>query len=188
MSSGTAGITLRPAVQSDAPAMGAVFDAAVRAGWTYLGDLAARPMFTPEDWEQLVPITSRRTRCSSRWTRRMRWSDTPLSIPKTARCSSSSLIARTRVAGSAALSSPPLTTPCVPRGARRHTCSCTSRRASALRLHLRWVPAGRLRPGLGLPRDAHTRASARHAAPNLNNSNTAPDPADAEEGSGTRGP
>jgi len=31
-----------------------VFDAAVAAGWTYLGDLAAEPMFTAEDWEQLV--------------------------------------------------------------------------------------------------------------------------------------
>lgn len=45
---------LRPAVQGDAAAIGAVFDAAVRVGWTYLGDLAARPMFTPHDWEQLV--------------------------------------------------------------------------------------------------------------------------------------
>jgi ribosomal protein S18 acetylase RimI-like enzyme len=52
--SGTEGIRLRPAVQRDAPAVGAVFDAAVRVGWTYLGDLAARPMFTPEGWEQLV--------------------------------------------------------------------------------------------------------------------------------------
>jgi GNAT superfamily N-acetyltransferase len=49
-----AGITLRPAVEGDAPAIGAVFDAAVRAGWTYLGDLAGEPMFTAEDWEQLV--------------------------------------------------------------------------------------------------------------------------------------
>jgi ribosomal protein S18 acetylase RimI-like enzyme len=47
-------ITLRPAVPADAPAIGAVFDAAVRAGWAYLGDLAAEPMFTPEDWDQLV--------------------------------------------------------------------------------------------------------------------------------------
>lgn len=47
-------ITLRRAVHSDAPAVGAVFDAAVRVGWTYLGDLAARPIFTPADWEQLV--------------------------------------------------------------------------------------------------------------------------------------
>ena len=38
----------------DAPAIGAVFDAAVRAGWTYLGDLAAEPMFGTQDWEQLV--------------------------------------------------------------------------------------------------------------------------------------
>jgi ribosomal protein S18 acetylase RimI-like enzyme len=47
-------ITLRPAVREDAPAIGAVFDAAVRAGWTYLGDLVAEPMFTPQDWDQLI--------------------------------------------------------------------------------------------------------------------------------------
>lgn len=47
-------MTVRPAVREDAPAIGAVFDAAVRAGWTYLGDLIAEPMFTAEDWEQLV--------------------------------------------------------------------------------------------------------------------------------------
>jgi ribosomal protein S18 acetylase RimI-like enzyme len=47
-------ITLRPAVREDASAIGAVFDAAVRAGWTYLGDLVAEPMFTSQDWEQLV--------------------------------------------------------------------------------------------------------------------------------------
>jgi ribosomal protein S18 acetylase RimI-like enzyme len=47
-------ITLRPAVREDAPAIGAVFDAAVRAGWTYLGDLVAEPLFTPQDWDQLV--------------------------------------------------------------------------------------------------------------------------------------
>jgi len=47
-------ITLRAAVREDAPAIGAVFDAAVRAGWTYLGDLVAEPMFTSRDWDQLV--------------------------------------------------------------------------------------------------------------------------------------
>jgi ribosomal protein S18 acetylase RimI-like enzyme len=47
-------ITLRPGVRQDAPAIAAVFDAAVRAGWTYLGDLAAEPMFTAEDWDRLV--------------------------------------------------------------------------------------------------------------------------------------
>src|SRR6266700_6791018 len=49
-----AGITLRPAAARDAMAIGAVFDAAVRAGWAYLGDLAAEPMFTPQDWDRLV--------------------------------------------------------------------------------------------------------------------------------------
>lgn len=50
----TAGITFRPAVPGDAPAIGAVFDASVRAGWTYLGDLVVEPMFTAEEWQQLV--------------------------------------------------------------------------------------------------------------------------------------
>jgi ribosomal protein S18 acetylase RimI-like enzyme len=47
-------ITLRPAVPSGAAAIGAVFDAAVRAGWTYLGGLAAEPLFTAQDWDRLV--------------------------------------------------------------------------------------------------------------------------------------
>jgi len=47
-------ITLRPAVRQDAPAIAGVFDAAVRAGWTYLGNLAAEPMFAAQDWDQLV--------------------------------------------------------------------------------------------------------------------------------------
>jgi GNAT superfamily N-acetyltransferase len=47
-------ITLRPALPGDAAAIGAVFDAAVRAGWTYLGGLVDEPMFSSEDWEQLV--------------------------------------------------------------------------------------------------------------------------------------
>jgi ribosomal protein S18 acetylase RimI-like enzyme len=54
MISPTPRITLRPAVRQDAPAIAAVFDAAVRAGWTYLGDLAAGPMFTAQDWDQLI--------------------------------------------------------------------------------------------------------------------------------------
>jgi ribosomal protein S18 acetylase RimI-like enzyme len=47
-------ITLRRAVPADAPAIGAVFDAAVRDGWTYLGSLVEEPMFGAEEWEQLV--------------------------------------------------------------------------------------------------------------------------------------
>jgi ribosomal protein S18 acetylase RimI-like enzyme len=47
-------VTVRPATADDAQAIGAVFDAAVREGWSYLGALAAEPMFTPEDWDRLV--------------------------------------------------------------------------------------------------------------------------------------
>lgn len=46
--------TIRPAVAADAAAIGAVFDAAVRVGWTYLGELVQKPMFTSEVWDQLV--------------------------------------------------------------------------------------------------------------------------------------
>jgi ribosomal protein S18 acetylase RimI-like enzyme len=45
---------VRRATADDARAIGAVFDAAVRAGWTYLGELAQKPMFAPEDWDKLV--------------------------------------------------------------------------------------------------------------------------------------
>jgi ribosomal protein S18 acetylase RimI-like enzyme len=45
---------LRLATAGDAPAIGAVFDAAVSAGWTYLGDIAAEPMFPPEEWDRVV--------------------------------------------------------------------------------------------------------------------------------------
>ena len=31
-----------------------MFDAAVRDGWTYLGELAREPMFPPEEWDKLV--------------------------------------------------------------------------------------------------------------------------------------
>ena len=48
------GIRLRRAEPGDAQAIGAVFDAAVRVGWTYLGELASQPMFTAADWDKDV--------------------------------------------------------------------------------------------------------------------------------------
>lgn len=39
---------------SDVEAIGAVFDAAVRAGRTYLREVVEEPMFSPEDCDQLV--------------------------------------------------------------------------------------------------------------------------------------
>jgi ribosomal protein S18 acetylase RimI-like enzyme len=47
-------ITLRPARSADAAVIGAIFDAAVRAGWGYLGELIAEPMFTAQEWVQFV--------------------------------------------------------------------------------------------------------------------------------------
>jgi ribosomal protein S18 acetylase RimI-like enzyme len=47
-------LSIRPAVPGDAQKIGAVFDAAVREGWTYLGELAREPMFPPEEWDELV--------------------------------------------------------------------------------------------------------------------------------------
>jgi ribosomal protein S18 acetylase RimI-like enzyme len=48
------GIRLRQAAASDAQAIGAVFDAAVREGWRYLGELAREPMFTAAEWDKDV--------------------------------------------------------------------------------------------------------------------------------------
>ena len=47
-------IVLRRAAAEDAHAKAAVFDAAVRVGWSYLGSLVDEPMFTAQDWNQLV--------------------------------------------------------------------------------------------------------------------------------------
>jgi GNAT superfamily N-acetyltransferase len=47
-------ISIRKAVAADAQAIGAVFDAAVREGWTYLGEMAREPMFPPEEWDREV--------------------------------------------------------------------------------------------------------------------------------------
>jgi ribosomal protein S18 acetylase RimI-like enzyme len=47
-------VTMRRAVAADAAAIADVFHAAVKSGWSYLGDLAAEPMFTSHDWDDLV--------------------------------------------------------------------------------------------------------------------------------------
>ena len=47
-------LTIRRAEADDAKAIGAVFDAAVREGWKYLGELAAHPMFPSEEWDEEV--------------------------------------------------------------------------------------------------------------------------------------
>jgi ribosomal protein S18 acetylase RimI-like enzyme len=47
-------ITIRRAAAADAHAIGAVFDAATRAGWAYLGELVQTPMFPPEEWDKEV--------------------------------------------------------------------------------------------------------------------------------------
>ncbi len=47
-------ISIRPALANDAQGIGAVFDAAVREGWTYLGDIAREPMFPADEWDELV--------------------------------------------------------------------------------------------------------------------------------------
>jgi ribosomal protein S18 acetylase RimI-like enzyme len=47
-------LTIRRAEPNDARGIGAVFDAAVREGWKYLGELAAQPMFPPEEWDDDV--------------------------------------------------------------------------------------------------------------------------------------
>lgn len=47
-------IKLRRAMPADAQAIGAVFDSAVRVGWTYMGDIVREPLFPPEEWDRDV--------------------------------------------------------------------------------------------------------------------------------------
>lgn len=47
-------IMIRPARDDDARAIGDVFDAAVREGWKYMGEIASRPMFPPSEWDELL--------------------------------------------------------------------------------------------------------------------------------------
>jgi RimJ/RimL family protein N-acetyltransferase len=47
-------MTIRRAVAADARGIGGVFDAAVSAGWKYLGELASKPMFPPEEWDNVI--------------------------------------------------------------------------------------------------------------------------------------
>src|SRR3954470_13508346 len=47
-------VTIRRATAADARAIGAVFDAAIRVNWTYLGELAQTPMFEPEEWDREI--------------------------------------------------------------------------------------------------------------------------------------
>jgi hypothetical protein len=50
----TPDVGIRRARPEDAQAIAAVFDAAVRARWTFMGEVASRPMFAPEDRDRLV--------------------------------------------------------------------------------------------------------------------------------------
>lgn len=54
ISSDPRGVTVRRARASDAPAIAAVFNAAVRQGWRFLGALADEPMFPEDAWPELV--------------------------------------------------------------------------------------------------------------------------------------
>ena len=47
-------IVVRRAVAEDAQAIGAVFDGAVRAGWRFLGELVQQPMFSAQQWDEMV--------------------------------------------------------------------------------------------------------------------------------------
>src|SRR6478609_976524 len=52
------------AFDEDAQGIGAVFDAAVRASWTFPGDVAQPPMFSARTGINWSPATRLRTRCS----------------------------------------------------------------------------------------------------------------------------
>jgi ribosomal protein S18 acetylase RimI-like enzyme len=47
-------LSIRRAEAGDAQQIGAVFDAAVREGWPYMGELSRNPMFPPQEWDELI--------------------------------------------------------------------------------------------------------------------------------------
>src|SRR5436309_3636933 len=47
-------VNVRAARPGDAQPIGAVFEAAIREAWRYLGKLVDEPLFSPADWDQLV--------------------------------------------------------------------------------------------------------------------------------------
>jgi GNAT superfamily N-acetyltransferase len=47
-------VLLRAATADDAAAIGAGFDAAVREGWAYLGEMVQRPLYEPAYWDTVV--------------------------------------------------------------------------------------------------------------------------------------
>lgn len=47
-------VNVRRASRGEARAIAAVFDAAVRAGWGYLGPIVEQPLFTDDDWDRLA--------------------------------------------------------------------------------------------------------------------------------------
>jgi GNAT superfamily N-acetyltransferase len=51
---GSPDVELRRALAGDARAIGAVFDAAVREGWAYLGEIVRTPLFPARRWDDLV--------------------------------------------------------------------------------------------------------------------------------------
>ncbi len=79
--------SIRRAVPGDAQEIGVVFDAAVREGWTYLGELAREPMFPLTRGTNLSLNTNRQTYCWSPSMNQAMSSVSPPSIRATARCS-----------------------------------------------------------------------------------------------------
>jgi hypothetical protein len=117
--SGSSEVEVRRATADDARAIGAVFDAAVRAGWTYLGELARSRCSRRRTGTSSWPTTARRRYCWWRPTELGKSSGIRLHTRTTARCSSSSSTPPTRA------------------GHRAHAAGCRPRRAARCR-----VPAG----------------------------------------------
>ena len=80
-------IMIRPTAREDAPAIGAVFDAAVRAARTYLGDPLPSRCSRRRTGTGSWPIICCRTSCWSPSTKRTGSSAAWPFIPQTGRCS-----------------------------------------------------------------------------------------------------
>lgn len=157
-------VEVRLATAADARAIGAVFDAAVRASWTYLGEVAKQPMFALEDWDGLVADHAPPNVLPVATDHAGRVLGYTAAHPKTARCTYSSSIPITAVEGLAhALERRPRR---AARGRLQTSLSVHPRAepAGACGLRERGLPPRRIDSRIGLQRSRDTRGAAGQTA------------------------
>ena len=158
------GITLRRAIPGDAPDIAAVFDAAVRTGWSYLGELVAEPMFTSDDWEQLVADQLHPNVLLVAVDDTDRVLGYTVVHPEDGEMFLLFVDPAYAGRGIGLLSSPLLTTRCALQVVRRRSIRARAKRAGTRRPHGCRISARRFRPRLGVPQHTPTRAASGQTA------------------------